>query len=403
MEAMVVTTFMGQRGQPWARCVLAEWPLSVAPAVLRVRARPLYSPLPIRRHVEGALEWILTARAQSRDGGIPAYFDLLRGRWKRSYPETTGYTIPTLLDCARRFDRPELREISIELAEYLLRVRTPEGGVGHWDQLQGQRPEPIVFDTGQVIFGWVAAWKETHRNDFLEAAIQAGKWLVSVQSSSGGWYTNQHLGAVKVIDARVAWSLLDLAQIAPIPAFTESARRNLDWVCSLQLPNGWFRHAAFAPGADPFTHTIAYTAEGLFESGLLLDDPEYLAAAEQVGRALLVRQRPDGSLASTYDEQWRPTESSSCLSGNCQMAILWLRLFERGGDPAYLASARRAIEYVATTQDLDTSNSATRGAIAGSAPLYGRYERMKYPNWAAKFFIDSLLLLEDVERHAGAR
>jgi len=33
-----------------------------------------------------------------------------------------------------------------------------------------------------------------------------------------------------------------------------------------------------------------------------------------------------------------------------------------------------------------------RGAIAGSYPLWGRYLRWRYPNWAAKFFLDALLL-----------
>jgi hypothetical protein len=33
-----------------------------------------------------------------------------------------------------------------------------------------------------------------------------------------------------------------------------------------------------------------------------------------------------------------------------------------------------------------------RGGIAGSLPIWGDYSRFEYPNWAAKFFADALLM-----------
>jgi hypothetical protein len=33
-----------------------------------------------------------------------------------------------------------------------------------------------------------------------------------------------------------------------------------------------------------------------------------------------------------------------------------------------------------------------RGAIAGSAPIWGAYSRFEFPNWAAKFFADALMM-----------
>jgi hypothetical protein len=62
-------------------------------------------------------------------------------------------------------------------------------------------------------------------------------------------------------------------------------------------------------------------------------------------------------------------------------------------DPGYLVAARRAIAFVASTQDLMADHPGVRGGIAGSYPIYGRYGRFKYPNWAAKFFADALLAL----------
>jgi hypothetical protein len=375
-----------------------EWPILLGRVILSERRKPPCHNLMIRRHVEEAVKWLLTAREHSRDGGIPACFDLLRGRWAPSYPETTGYTIPTLFACAAHLRQVELRGVAIALADYLLTKRTPEGGVGHWKQRDGQGVAPVVFDTGQVIFGWLAAWSETNNPVYLQAAVESADWLVGVQSESGAWVRYQHLDTIKVIDTRVAWALLELAQVTSRLSYVTAAQRNLDWALTQQRSNGWLDHAAFRSSKDPFTHTIAYTAEGLLESGILLNEPRYIVAAEKVARALLRQQRSDGSLASTYNAAWHPTSRSSCLTGNCQVALLWLRFYRLSEDISYLDAACKAIASVAATQNLRTSNLNVRGAIAGSYPIYGRYERFKYPNWAAKFFIDALLALQELDK-----
>jgi hypothetical protein len=176
--------------------------------------------------------------------------------------------------------------------------------------------------------------------------------------------------------------------------------RNLEWALQNQDADGWFQRCAFVEGEDPFTHTLAYTAEGLFECGCLLSEARYIEAARLTADALLVRQHSDGRLASTFSAGWRETSRSSCLTGICQMSRLWLRFHETGGDQAYYDTADKGITFVARTQDL-TSNLDTRGAIAGSYPIYGRYERLKYPNWAAKFFVDALLMLDKVKNEGN--
>jgi hypothetical protein len=69
-----------------------------------------------------------------------------------------------------------------------------------------------------------------------------------------------------------------------------------------------------------------------------------------------------------------------------------MKLFEQTSDGRYLNVALKAIEFVMGKQRLKTSNPNLRGAIAGSAPLWGRYLILRYPNWAAKFYLDSLML-----------
>jgi hypothetical protein len=350
--------------------------------------------LQVKQRVGAAIDWIRLAHAMSGDGGISKGYDALRGRWSPSYPETTGYTIPTLLNAASALGRPELGALALSLADYLLNRTTPEGGVTHW---ANSGSYPIVFDTGQVIFGWLAAFDASGDERYLRAAARAGDWLASVQDPSGSWKAYQHLGVEKVIDTRVAWALLELHRRTHQEVYRRAVVRNLEWAVQQQDVDGWFRHCAFTKDDDPFTHTLAYTAEGLFECGRLLDEARYIQAALLTAEALLARQRPDGGLASTYSSAWRVTSRSSCLTGNCQMSHLWLRFYEINGNRTYYAAARKAITFVARAQNLKTSNPNICGAIPGSYPIYGRYERFKYPNWAAKFFIDALLTLDRVE------
>lgn len=348
----------------------------------------------IEPRLQAALEWIKYAQRASGDGGISKGYHVLKRRWSPSYPETTGYTIPSLLNAAIAMDRPDLQSLAMELAEYLLQVATPDGAVVHWSNGASQ---PVVFDTGQVLFGWLAAYEASRDERYLEAAARAGNWLAEVQDNSGAWTKYQHLGVVKVIDTRVAWALLELYRRTQQDVHRRAAIRNLEWALGQQDDDGWFRNCAFQNGEDPFTHTLVYTAEGLFESGCLLNDERFINAAIQTADALLAQMHPNGWLASTYGTGWQATSRSCCLTGNCQASRLWVQLFTLRNKPAYAEAAKRAIMFVGRTQQLKAENPGIRGGIAGSTPIYGRYERFTYPNWAAKFYVDALLTIHALQ------
>ena len=55
-------------------------------------------------------------------------------------------------------------------------------------------------------------------------------------------------------------------------------------------------------------------------------------------------------------------------------------------------NARRAIAFLKENQQLDNPDPIVRGAIAGSRPIWGRYSMFEFPNWAAKFFADALMM-----------
>lgn len=334
--------------------------------------------------LQAALNWLTAAWQATGQRGLSAGYDLARRAWKPAYPETTGYIIPTLYDCAHLTGNARSAELARALADYELTIQNAHGAISSMDG------DLMAFDTGQVIFGWVRAWQETQAEKYRQAAWQAGAWLAQTQAADGAWRAHQHLGLVKVIDTRVAWALLLADHALGQARYADCARRNLDWALTRQRPNGWFDDCALRPGSLPVTHTLAYTAEGLLESGVLLKEEKYIAAAKKTADVLLGLCKPNGFLSGEFDADWK-SAYWSCLTGNVQMALIWFRLFDLTGEEKYRRGAFAAIAFVKSKQKLVSRNPGMRGGIPGSAPIWGPYERFKYPNWAVKFFIDALL------------
>ena len=309
------------------------------------------------------------------------------------YPETTGYIIPTFFRCAAYLNEEELRERAIRMAEWEIEKQLDSGAVQ--EGLVGHSRRPAVFNTGQVMLGWLSAYKESGRQEFLDAAEKAGRFLVDNQDAEGPWRGQLSTITVsipyKTYNTRVAWALAELAGVTGTGDFQESARRNLNFSLKAQHSNGWLENNCLTDPSRPLTHTIAYSLRGFLESGLLLNEPGFIGAAATAAKALAQRQRDDGSLAGRYDSEWNPAVSWSCLTGNAQMAIIWFRLARLRNDQQFLQAARRAAHFLKKCQHLTHPDPGVRGAIPGSFPIYGGYYGFEYTNWTVKFFVDALL------------
>jgi hypothetical protein len=254
---------------------------------------------------------------------------------------------------------------------------------------------PAIFNTGQVQLGWSRAYEETRDESFRAAARRAGEFMLAAQDPDGAWRRHGSLNArpgVNLYDARSAWGLARAGQITGEQRFLEGARRNLEFALTRQQANGWYAECCLNDDQQPLLHTLAYTMEGLLEGGVLLDEPRFVESARRAADALLARQRPDGSLAGRFDEAWRSPVEWSCLTGDAQTAIVWLRLFHLTGEPRYRDAGVAMNRFLMRTQRLHDPNPGVRGAIKGSHPLWGGYGPWEYPNWGAKFFADALLL-----------
>jgi hypothetical protein len=74
------------------------------------------------------------------------------------------------------------------------------------------------------------------------------------------------------------------------------------------------------------------------------------------------------------------------------MSLNWIRLAQITGDDSFRSHAQAGLSYIKATQKLEDQDDAVRGGIAGSFPIWGDYSRFEYPNWAAKFFSDALMM-----------
>ena len=59
-------------------------------------------------HLRAAAEWLAVAQDAMTDGGVGGRYRL-DGGWTSSYPETTGYIIPTFLALSRHFGDPTFK------------------------------------------------------------------------------------------------------------------------------------------------------------------------------------------------------------------------------------------------------------------------------------------------------
>jgi len=354
--------------------------------VIRERLTRPSRPASHDAHLEAALAWLGRAQDAGDDRGVSHSYCIGRG-WLPSYAETTGYIIPTLLNLSEKRTDPESRRRALEMANWELTVQLPNGAV---PGLVAR--EPVVFDTAQVIFGWLGALRATGDERFLAAAQRAGRWLVEMMDPDGFWRRCTDSAAGVTFYARAAWALVELASVARDDRFREAAQRSLGSSLGQEEDEGWFGGNCLTDNDRPLLHTIAYTAQGQLESGLALGDARLVEAARRTARALSAQVRRDGWLAGRYARGWRPTVRWACLTGMAQMSIVWSRLHGLTPEPAFADAAERVNRYLMATQDLTSRNPGLRGGIRGSFPIHGSYLRYSVPNWATKFFLDALLL-----------
>ncbi|EXI68185.1 MAG: hypothetical protein AW08_01403 [Candidatus Accumulibacter adjunctus] len=342
---------------------------------------------------EAGIEWLKRSQDKSacQDGGSARDFSLLRG-WASSYPETSGYIVPTLIDFAARTNDQPLADRAQRMLDWLVSIQFPEGGF-QGGKVDASERVPVTFNTGQILLG-LAAGVQRFGEAYRRPMVLAGSWLRDSLDPDGCWRKHATPFASpgeKAYETHVSWGLFEAARIEPGLGFAEAGLKQVRWAIGKQMDNGWFASNSLSSPAEPHTHTIGYVLRGVIEAYRFAGEADLLAAAALTADALLEVIEDDGRLPGKLDRNWRPTVDWVCLTGNVQIAACWLLLFGITGKAAYLDAARRANRYVRRTVYL-SGNPDVVGGVRGSFPVDGDYGRFEYLNWAAKFCVDSQLL-----------
>jgi hypothetical protein len=100
-------------------------------------------------------------------------------------------------------------------------------------------------------------------------------------------------------------------------------------------------------------------------------------------------------LAGRYDGNWRGDYSFICVTGNAQLSVLMARCYQITGRTEYLAEAGALFASIATAPWRGPFR-CRRGGVPGSIPVWGAYQPWRFPNWAAKFYLDACLILNRI-------
>lgn len=341
-----------------------------------------------------AAKWLIRAQEQGATNGCGTYY--FNTGWTSDYPETTGYIIPSLLRYAT-YEKAqwsiEAEKAALQAGEWLLAVQREDGG---WPggYVEQNRPS-VVFNSGQILRGMLALYEHNKDPRWKEAALRCIEWIWAQLDEHGRFSQNDYMGAIRVYGTYVVAPILDW-----LPHFPENrdswnalATRHLSWVCTQQNEVGWFANCDNTQHKNdkPIIHTIAYTIDGMWNAGLALNNEDFKASALLPARVLATDFLTRGILSGRYTANWSGVEAF-IPTGGAQLAIVWHSMYVHTGAAIW----KEAYEKMNTLLCVIARRGARQskdslGALQGSFPMWGRYEPFGLPNWATKYFLDTLL------------
>lgn len=306
---------------------------------------------------EKAIEWIKNNSVKNE--GIINSSNL-----KKSYPEVTGYFIPTLLDWG-------YRDLAITYGKWLCDIQKENGS---WHDTEGS--DPYIFDSGQVLKGLLAIRDSIVQTELdfplsvekLDQKIRKGcDWILSCMNEAGRLVTpseNEWPDEHTISEAIHIYCLEPIYKAAAIYQ-EKSYKEKADKILNYYLSN----YSEVINDFSLISHFWSYIMEGLVDVGR----SDIARKSMQITKEL---QDEIGFVPAYKNEHW------CCSTGLFQQAVVWYKL----GD---VESGNKAFDYGCRLQN-------------ESGGWYGGYPNPDYTNevptyfpdyeisWAVKYFLDAL-------------
>jgi hypothetical protein len=346
-----------------------------------------------KTQLKHSAEWLIRSIEKGK-GGSCAYFSPLMG-WSRPYPETSGYLIPTLIRVSNVFNDPKYLDGALNIGQWLLDIQAQDGS-WHGGLHPNKSSAGSVFNTGQILKGMMALFEFTGDQKFLDAADNGCNWLASGVNKNGLWPVGDYRASkTPSYYTHVAWPMLEVWKRTQSAPQRSSAERFLDMALKRKLSNGVIGQWGFDNRSSAFTHTIAYTIRGFQESSRLIGDySKYGRPMEEILNFFIKKaELSNGKISGEFNEALKGNNNYVCLTGNAQLAICVLLMEQEVPDLRLVNAAAKMIDFIGSVQTSGWFIKSLKGSVAGSYPLWGRYMFMRYPNWSAKYYCDSLMLI----------
>ncbi|MFQ5728831.1 MAG: hypothetical protein ACE5GN_00530, partial [Waddliaceae bacterium] len=280
------------------------------------------------------------------------------------------------------------------MAKWEIEIQMPSGAVQGGTVCPPEKQTAAAFNTGMVLEGWSAAYRESGDAAYLEAGRRAADFLAGDINEEGYFKTNGQfvsLGEIKTYNCLCAWALYKFGEDAKDSSYKDAAMHVIEAALRQQQANGWFDNNCLGDPKTPLLHTIGYTLQGILEVGILSENKRFIDAVLLGTDPLLARLSLNGFTYGRFYADWEPAVFSSCLTGSAQIAVIFYRLYEYTDDKKYREAADRLVNYLKALQLLHSKDKGVNGALSGSFPPFGGYIPADYPNLATKYFLDSLM------------
>jgi len=298
--------------------------------------------------VKRAIEWVHAN--ENPKGGI-----FVSSGDNVSYPEVTGYLVPTLLNINEQ-------DLAIRLTRWLIHIQREDGSFTSADGA------PHVFDTGQALRGLLAA------SDLMPEARDAGAraaMFLRARMPNGG-LRGFEIDTVWL--QRYAKSIPLSSHLYVLPPLLRAADlfHNSEWESAVKQSLAHFVRSTDSLKLNALTHFLAYELEALIDLG----ESE---VALPILNELRKSQANDGGVRGMPGVSW------VCTPGLAQLAVCWYKTGQR--EPA-----DSAVNWLERHQ---TQSGGFRGSYGEDASYFPAVEI----SWAAKFYLDATLLRNSIREN----
>lgn len=273
--------------------------------------------------------------------------------FKKSYPEVTGYFIPSLL-------RWGYRDLAVNYARYLCRIQHSDGA---WYDTENKKP--YIFDSAQILKGLIAV---RHLYPEMDKHIIAGcDWILTNMNDDGRLVAplEDIWGNGKTFSELIHTYCISPIKEAGIIYNRNDYKKKADKIANYYVSK--FRGDIL--NFNLLSHFYAYVMEAMLDIG------EVELVKEAMNKISAI-QKNTGAIPAYNNVDW------VCSTGMFQFAVVWFRLgeFEKG---------EKAFNYACKLQN------ETGGWFGSYLSEDKEHEINTYfpdseISWAVKYFLDAL-------------